>query len=193
MYDFITIDIIIGGLGLQEDLGKRHDDTEGALTMIVGSIKDDNAAGVAFPDAIKRALDYIRGTDFSKVSDGRYEIDGKRVYATVERYTTRKENECRPESHRRYADVQFVAEGAELIGWCPLTPALKVTKPYDEEKDIVFYERLEPESYFALSEGGFAVLMPKDIHCPCCAVDNEPSPVLKVVVKVAVELCEEDK
>ena len=50
---------------------------------------------------------------------------------------------------------------------------------------------MEPESNFVLSEGCFAVLTPKDIHRPCCAIE-EPSPVLKVVVKVAVELFEED-
>ena len=72
------------------------------------------------------------------------------------------------------------------------TPALKESAPYDEEKDIVFYERLEPESDFVLSEGCFAVLTPKDIHCPCVAIDEKPSPVLKVVVKIAVDLLEEE-
>ena len=159
--------------------------------MIIGNIYDEGEAGVFFSSAMKRALSYLRETDFSKMEDGRYEIDGDRIYATVQRYETKPEKECRPESHRRYADVQFVAEGQEFIGWCAFTPELKIAEPYNEEKDITFYEKLVPESNFVLSEGCFAVLFPKDIHRPCCAI-GEPSPVLKVVVKIAVELLEED-
>ena len=160
--------------------------------MIIGSIHDEDMEGIAFSPAMERALSYLRETDFSKLKDGRYEIDGDRIYATVSRYQSKPEEECRPESHRKYADVQFVAEGQEFIGWCAFTPALKESTPYDEEKDIIFYERLEPESDFVLSEGCFAVLTPKDIHCPCVAIDEKPSPVLKVVVKIAVDLLEEE-
>ena len=159
--------------------------------MIIGEIHDEEATGVFFSPAMKRALSYLRETDFSKLKDGRYEIDGDRIYATVQRYDTKPARECRPESHRRYTDVQYVAEGQEFIGWCAFTPELKIAEPYNEEKDIAFYEKLEPESNFVLSEGCFAVLTPKDIHRPCCAIE-EPSPVLKVVMKVAVELFEED-
>ncbi len=160
--------------------------------MIIGSIHDEDMEGIAFSPAMERALSYLRETDFSKLKDGRYEIDGDRIYATVSRYQSKPESECRPESHRKYADVQFMAEGQEFIGWCAFTPALKESTPYDEEKDIVFYEKLEPESDFVLSEGCFAVLTPKDIHCPCVAIGEEPSPVLKVVVKIAVDLLEEE-
>ncbi len=158
--------------------------------MIIGSINDEDAAGISLPKAMERALAYLRNTDFSKLEDGRYDIDGDLMYAKVEHYRTRPVEACRPESHRRYADVQFVAQGQEFIGWCAFSPELKIVEPYDEEKDIAFYEKLEPESNFVLSEGCFALLMPKDVHRPCCAID-EPSPVLKVVVKIAVELLEE--
>lgn len=159
--------------------------------MIIGNIRDEDAAGIAFLPTMSRVLSYLRETDFTKMKDGRYELDGDRVYFTVQRYTTKPEQECRPESHRRYADVQYVAQGQEFIGWCAFTPELKTAEPYDEEKDIIFYERLEPESNFVLSEGCFAVLTPEDIHRPCCAI-GEPSPVLKVVVKIAVELLGEE-
>ena len=160
--------------------------------MIIGNIWDDDTAGIVFSPAMERALAYLKETDFSKLKDGRYEIDGDHIYATVSRYQTKQVKDCRPESHRKYVDVQYVAEGQEFIGWCAFTPALKESVPYDEEKDIVFYERLEPESDFVLSDGCFAILTPKDIHCPCIAIDEEPSRVLKVVVKVSVDLIEED-
>ena len=162
-----------------------------ALAMIIGNIWDEDTAGVVFSPAVEQVFAYLKKTDFSKLEDGRYEIDGDRVYVTVSRYQTKSEQECRPEAHRKYADVQFVAKGQELVGWCAFTPALVETEPYNEEKDIVFFEKLEPESYFVLSEGCYAIMTPKDIHRPCCAMD-EPAPVLKVVAKIAVELLEEE-
>ena len=186
------INIIIGGRALQAHGAIcRAVGGAGGVDMILGNVNDEEMEGVVFSPAMKRAFRYLKETDFSKVGDGRYEIDGNRIYATVQRYQTKPERECRPESHRRYADVQYVAAGQEFIGWCAFTPALVVAEPYNEEKDITFYEKLEPESYFVLTEGSFAILTPKDIHRPCCAID-EPSPVLKVVVKVAVELLEEE-
>ena len=91
--------------------------------MIIGNIWDEDTAGIVFSPAMERALEYLKKTDFSKLEDGRYEIEGDRIYATVSRYQSKPWNECRPEAHRRYADVQYMAEGQELIGWCAFTPA----------------------------------------------------------------------
>ena len=160
--------------------------------MVIGNIAGEKPAGVEFPAVIGRALAYLRETDFTKVEDGRYALDGDRMYVDVRRYMTKPVKELRPEAHRRYADVQFVAEGEECIGWCPFSPIMKVTEPYDEEKDIVFFEKLEPESIFTLTKGSFAVLTPKDIHRPCGMIGEQPSRVTKVVVKIAIALLREN-
>ena len=125
--------------------------------MIIGEIHDEEATGVFFSPAMKRALSYLRETDFSKLKDGRYEIDGDRIYATVQRYDTKPAWECRPESHRRYTDVQYVAEGQEFIGWCAFTPALKESVPYDEEKLTAYREgniQAIPDEAFSELLGG---------------------------------------
>ena len=161
--------------------------------MVIGNIEGEKAADVEYPPVIRRALAYLRETDFTKVEDGRYELEGGCMYADVHRYMTKPVEELRPEAHRRFADVQFVAEGEEYIGWCPFSPAMKATAPYDEEKDIIFFEKLEPESCFALTKGSFAILMPKDIHRPCGTIGDRPSHVTKVVVKIAMELLRENE
>ena len=161
--------------------------------MVIGNIAGDKPADVEYPSAIGRALAYLRETDFTKVEEGRYELEEGLMYADVHRYMTKPAEELRPEAHRRYADVQFVAEGEEYIGWCPFSPAMKATAPYDEEKDIVFFEKLEPESSFALTKGSFAILMPKDIHRPCGMIGERPSHVTKVVVKIELALLRENE
>ena len=53
-------------------------------------------------------------SDFSPdTADGRYDIEGDRVFALVQSYTTVPASEKKYESHRLYADIQFIAAGAE--------------------------------------------------------------------------------
>ena len=153
--------------------------------MFVGSLDAAEKEG-ALQDVVRQALDFLRKTDFASLPDGRYEIDGDRCYATLSRYTTRDRDACRPEAHRRYADIQYMVEGEEHIDVWPLGPDLTVTEPYDETKDIEFFAGLASERSVPLHAGDFVLLTPKDVHRPGVAA-KEPRTVVKVVVKIAVE------
>ena len=63
-----------------------------------------------------------------------------------------------------------------------------LVEAYDGRDDVVFFAKLVPESSVVLKTGDFAVLYPSDIHRPQAAVEGEESEVIKVVVKVAVDL-----
>ncbi len=89
---------------------------------------------------IALALDYLGGTDFSQTPEGRYELDGDRVFALVQRYRPKPPAEARWEAHRQYVDVQYVAEGLERMGYAPLADGLPVQRVYDSQKDVVFFE-----------------------------------------------------
>jgi YhcH/YjgK/YiaL family protein len=135
---------------------------------------------------IAAALDYLRQTDFSQMADGRYELDGDRLVAMVQRYRTRPPAEAKWEAHRQYLDVQYLAAGAERIGYASLRPDLAVVQAYDEAKDVVFFD--VAGSLFEVSAGSFAIFAPQDIHAPCLAAGAPPTPadVLKVVIKCRV-------
>lgn len=154
--------------------------------MFVGRL-DASEKDAALPQAVRQALDFLRRMDFSTLPDDRYEIDGDRCYAKLARYETKRAQDCRPEAHRRYADIQYMVEGEEYIEVCPLGPDLVVHMPYDAAKDIVFFEGLVPETSFPLTAGDYVILLPKDVHRPGVAV-KAPRPVVKVVVKVDVAL-----
>jgi YhcH/YjgK/YiaL family protein len=100
----------------------------------------------------------------------------------VQQYQTKPLAEGKWESHRKYIDVQYVEEGVERIGWTPVA-GLTVTEPYDEAKDIAFYQG--DGDFVTVPAGSFVILFPDDAHMPGIAVDK-PSPVKKVVVKVRV-------
>ena len=154
--------------------------------MIIGSIDQLEMSHVHFPKVVKEALDYLKAHDFTKMEDGRYPIDGEKSFALLQRYETRPIAVCRPETHRKFIDIQYIVEGEEYLGWCAFSPDLSVTEPYDEATDVAFYDAMVPDSNILLSADGFAVLFPEDVHRPCCAVDGVSKPVTKVVVKIDV-------
>ena len=155
--------------------------------MFIGSIDALEESRVNYPPLIQKALLYLRDHDFTQIKDGSYPIDGDKCVAKVQRYTTRPHLECRPETHQKFVDIQYVVVGEEYMGWCPFSPDLQVTAPYNADQDVAFYASLVPDSNIVLSPGRFAVLYPEDVHRPQGAVENMPGPVTKVVVKVAVD------
>lgn len=149
--------------------------------MVVDSL--NNAASYyALGPLIQAALEFLKSHDFSALESGRVDIRGDGCYALIQRYESRPREMCKWESHKRYIDVQFVAEGQELIGWAPLE-SMSTKTPYNDAKDQTVHEG--QGSLVRVPAGFFAILGPRDAHMPCVA-DGEGSAVTKVVVKVAV-------
>lgn len=132
---------------------------------------------------LEKALEFLRRPGLAALPDGRYEIDGDRVYALVQRYSTGEAAEPKFEAHRKFIDVQYVAEGAETIGWSPLE-AVAVEEAYDDLKDVLFGRARGGWTPVRLGAGMLAVLWPADAHAPRLAA-GAPGRVVKVVVKVA--------
>jgi YhcH/YjgK/YiaL family protein len=130
---------------------------------------------------IAAALRYLQNTDPTKVEPGRYALDGDNLYAMVQQYETKPRDQGFWEAHRKYIDVQYVAQGTEHMGFSHLSQLRP--QPYDEEKDFL---KLEGEGeFFLMRAGTFVILGPDDAHMPGMAVD-QPRPVRKVVVKVRI-------
>ena len=136
--------------------------------------------------ALVEALEYLNGRDFSEVEPGKYDFGKFGSRAGVSVYETRSPRQALPEAHRKFVDVQYIVSGVEWIGYAPLA-AQDEAKPYDEERDIIFY-RAET-SLVAMDAGMFAIFYPEDLHMPGIDRDNPggglPSvEIKKVVVKV---------
>ena len=63
---------------------------------------------------------------------GKYEIDGENVFAMVQEYETRKWERPFLEGHKKYIDLQFIAEGEERMDLINITRA-EMTQAYDEK------------------------------------------------------------
>jgi YhcH/YjgK/YiaL family protein len=116
------------------------------------------------------------------IADGRHEIDGDRVFALVQSYTTTPAATRKLEHHRKYADIQFLFAGEEIIEHVPLE-GLAVDTPFNEAKDYGLVCDPAVRSAVILRPGGWAIFFPQDAHKPGCALGN-PAAVRKVVIKV---------
>lgn len=155
--------------------------------MIFGHKNDIEKLLPYVSEDLRKALEYLAATDFSKVADGRYVLDGEKMYANVENYTTADRSTKKPEVHNKYIDVQYLGKGTEKIYFAQRTADVKVVEDYAEERDLLFFENIEEKDYVVLNAGDFAVLFPWELHRPGCNAENEPSAVQKIVVKIAVK------
>lgn len=129
---------------------------------------------------INKAFSYLLDTNFIDMQPGIYEINGDNIFAIVSEYQTKDESEGKPESHKKYIDVQYVADGCEQIGYAPLGNQ-EVIEKYSDERDIIFYKG--NCSFLKVDKGMFAIFFPGDVHLPGIKA-GEKSLAKKVVIKI---------
>ena len=127
---------------------------------------------------LEKALKFLRETDFSKLEDGKLEIEGDKIFVNISTYMTRS-NEF-PEAHKKYADVQYIIEGEEYIGVASLDD---MQDEIVSDPDNDFWQYRGETSNIRLGKGQFAVFFPQDAHAPGRFI-KEAKSVRKAVVKV---------
>lgn len=155
--------------------------------MIFGNIfAKETESAYAVP--IRNAIRYCRETDVSELGESKFLINGENFIVLIcDRVTEAKEKKL-PEVHRRYAELQFMAEGAERMGYYPDRGDNEILQDCLEEKDTLYY-RENPDSgeeMLLMTPGTYAVFFPEDVHRPFCQVE-EPSRVKKIVIKIAID------
>ena len=130
------------------------------------------------------AFRFLADPATASLPDGRLALDGDALYANIQSYETRPPLPVRLETHRRYADVQFISSGEERIGIASAA-GLAVLEPYRADADIAFWNGASP-AQATLRAGEFMVLFPHEAHQPCCHPSGAgvPCAVRKIVVKV---------
>jgi len=131
---------------------------------------------------LKKGFEFLKNNDLNTFEVGNYEIDGKNVFAMVSEYTTKNHQDCIPEAHQIYTDIQYLVKGREAIGIATLENQ-SVVSAYNHDKDIAFFSGVT--SPIILESGMFAVFFPHDLHRPCMQIDG-PEKVKKVVIKVKI-------
>lgn len=154
--------------------------------MIFGNL--ENLGNITmYPEAIQKALSYLKENDFTDMPSGNYELQGKDLYAQVFERMTVPAEQSEAEVHRQYIDLQYLVRGHEQIGYAPDTLTYEVKEDKLEENDVLFYKSVERETFLEMKEKDFAVFFPNDIHRPTCMYEKQEV-VKKVVLKISIDL-----
>ena len=129
----------------------------------------------------RTAFEFLQNTDFSSLPVGKLDVDGEKVFATVQKPELAGWNERSWEAHRKYADIQLILDGEEIMGFAPVE-TLKITSEYNPDADYALYAGDGNKA--VLKQGQFMIFFPQDAHKPCVKSGEHKS--RKVVVKVMV-------
>lgn len=150
--------------------------------MIYDSL--DNYSQYCNLENLKKGFEFLKNNDLKNLKDGRYEIEGDKIFANVQSLKTKPKEEKKWEVHRKYIDIQYVIKGFECMGYGILKDFREVVEDYDSDKDVEFLNGSK-FNYINVEEGYFTVFYPNDVHAPMLAY-QEPEVIKKVIVKIAI-------
>lgn len=148
------------------------------------------------PRPIRDALHFLATEDLKAHETGRFplQLNGCEMILQVLDLETKARKQLRPEIHRKYIDLQFLADGGpEAAGFYMDDASLAVDEDLlDTERDILLYESREHamEGRLYLQPGSFALYFPWDAHIPSLQYrDGAPEAIRKIVIKIPLEDC----
>jgi len=150
--------------------------------MIIDSIQNASKYFSVHP-LFSKAFEYINATELASTEDGKYEIDGDNLRAIFsnKKAVTAEESVAKFECHNRHIDIQLCISGNEQIGWKPREKCATENGGYNAEKDVQLYHD-QPDTFFNLTDGQFAIFFPEDVHAPM--IGN--TEIKKLVIKVKI-------
>lgn len=126
-----------------------------------------------------KVIEYIKSLNFSDLSEGKIEVDGKEIFVIISKSALKSVSEAKLEVHNEYIDIQMPVSRSESFGWASRADMKSPVEDFDTTKDIQFFD----DSYstrFDVSPGQFVIFFPQDAHAPCLGEGD----VFKVIVKI---------
>ncbi|TCK98504.1 YhcH/YjgK/YiaL family protein [Natranaerovirga hydrolytica] len=148
--------------------------------MIIDTLKNAHKY-YGLNSGLEKAFNFLKTADLENIAPGSYEVDGQKVVALIQEYTTMDDPPW--ESHNYHIDVQYLISGVEKIGYHPVN-GMKPTQPYNVKDDYDLLEKVDGD-YLTLKDDIIMILFPEDGHLPRLVADV-PMPVKKVVIKVLI-------
>lgn len=125
---------------------------------------------------------FLKENDAATLPTGRHELS-EGIFANVSEYSPSKELYSF-EAHRKYADLQYLVSGSELIQWAPMDE-LTGAGEYFEEQDFQGTEKTGATLLdLHVTGGSFAYFAPCDLHRPGLYLNCDK--VKKIVFKIPV-------
>lgn len=149
--------------------------------MIIDTISNASKYFSVHP-LFAKAFEFINQTDLANAVDGKSDIsDGLKVIFSNKPGVPAEASVAKFECHNNNIDIQLCIKGVETIGWKPREKCVTENGGYNPDKDVQLYNE-QPDMYFQLTDGQFAIFFPEDVHAPMIG-DGE---IKKLVIKVKV-------
>jgi len=133
-----------------------------------------------------KAFEFLQRKDLATLPVGRYEIDGDNCWAMIQEPELHPIAGAKTEAHRKYIDIQAPISAPEVMGLFTMD-APELALPFDVEKDYVLFDKSNLRQV-TLQPGEFAIFFPPlGAHAPCCAPDNKPMKIKKLVIKIRAD------
>lgn len=130
----------------------------------------------------EKAFAYINETDLLNVADGKSDIaEGLKAIFSNAPGKTKETSLAKFECHDKHIDIQLCISGVETIGWKPREKCVTPNGDYNAEKDVQFFYD-EPDTFFHLTNGQFAIFFPQDVHAPMIGEGT----IKKLVIKIKI-------
>ena len=149
--------------------------------MVLDSLSNSSKYEVLHP-SFKKAFEFIRNTDFSKLNPGIIEIDGKDLFINFALITGKTKEEAKMETHNDYIDIQVPFGSSEIMGYIPACELKSPEAPYNAEKDITFFTD-KATTFVDVKVGQFAIFFPEDGHQPGIGEGSYTKIIVKIKVK----------
>ncbi|MBQ6809202.1 MAG: YhcH/YjgK/YiaL family protein [Clostridia bacterium] len=134
---------------------------------------------------VAKAMEIISSLDLENLEVGKYILEEGKLFYMIQQYDSHKWEDGKFETHNKFTDIQLVIKGEEIITFAERN-SLNEKIPYNEVKDITYYDDSVRGEDFILREGDFMILEPNDGHKPGNSI-TDPVPVKKLVFKVISE------
>lgn len=149
--------------------------------MIVDSIKNAELYYALTP-RIKQAFDWLASVNVKTLNVGRHDIDGDDLFVNVQDIELKPRYDAALEVHNKYIDIQVMFGSKEEYGWAERSHCTRPNGEFDTERDVQFFAD-EPQFFYTLNEGQFAIFYPEDAHAPMLGVGK----VRKLIFKLRIE------
>jgi len=152
--------------------------------MIYDTLENFGSYAPLAPAVWKKIAAFLAECAATPPAAGRADIDGERLYASVQYYNPRPPSLDKFEAHRDYIDIQLLLAGKETIHYAP-SAGLPVVSDFVPGKDCAMYrlDSLDSATPLAMKPGNWALFLPGEAHLPCVGDPSEN--VIKIVIKIA--------
>jgi YhcH/YjgK/YiaL family protein len=149
--------------------------------MIIDTLQNAHKYFSVHP-LFENAFQYIASNDMMQIEVGKSDIsDGLKAIISDNEGKLSEASLAKFECHNRNIDIQLCIRGNETIGWKPREKCVNPNGDFNNEKDVQFFHD-QPDMFFQLTDGQFAIFFPEDVHAPMIG----DGLIKKLVIKVKI-------